>query len=168
MASLGHNELTLHLCIDAYICMLSHWLNHDQIQSLSTLKMPTANLNTSVHSRTRKYTQTIMKFMHACIDACTCMDTHTHSRTYIHICLLLIPMVWNRQANFESKGDKLFSSAECRIRTQGLRHQIANRLNARWQTDWAIEDQAKKNLNSTVHPYDQRAFSPLHPTAGCL
>ena len=26
---------------------------------------------------------------------------------------------------------------------QGLRHQIASRLNARWQTDWAIEDQAK-------------------------
>ena len=106
--------------------------------------MPTANLNTSVHSWTRKYTQTIMKFTHACIDACTCMDTHTYSHTYIHICLLLIPMIWNRQANFESKGDKLFSSAERRIRTQGLRHQIASRLNARWQTDWAIEDQAKK------------------------
>ena len=27
---------------------------------------------------------------------------------------------------------------------RGLRHQIASRLNARWQTDWAIEDQAKK------------------------
>ena len=26
--------------------------------------------------------------------------------------------------------------------TQGPRHQIAGRLNARWQTDWAIEDQA--------------------------
>ena len=52
-------------------------------------------------------------------------------------------MLWHRQAIFESKGDKLFSSAECRIRTQGLRHLFANRLNACWQTDWAIEDQAK-------------------------
>ena len=57
--------------------------------------------------------------------------------------LLLISMLWHRQAIFESKGDKLFSSAECRIRTQGLRHLFASRLNACWQTDWAIEDQAK-------------------------
>ena len=53
-------------------------------------------------------------------------------------------VMWNRQAIFESKGDKVSSSAECRIRTYGLRHQIASRLNARWQTDWAIEDQVKK------------------------
>ena len=67
--------------------------------------------------------------------------------------LLLISMLWHRQAIFESKGDNLYSSAECRIRThQGLRHQIASRLNARWQTDWAIEDQAK-NWNSTARPY---------------
>ena len=79
--------------------------------------------------------------------------------------LLLISMLWHRQAIFESKGDKLSSSAECRIRThQGLRHQIASRLNARWQTDWAIEDQAK-NLNSTARRYDQRTFSPLEPIA---
>ena len=79
--------------------------------------------------------------------------------------LLLISMLWHRQAIFKSKGDKLSSSAECRIRThQGLRHQIASRLNARWQTDWAIEDTAK-NLNSTARPYDQRAFGPLDPTA---
>ena len=79
--------------------------------------------------------------------------------------LLLISMLWHRQAILESKGDKLSSSAEGRIRThQGLRQQIASRLNARWQTYWAIEDQAK-NLNSTARPYDQRAFSPLDPTA---
>ena len=58
--------------------------------------------------------------------------------------LLLISMLWHRQAIFESKGDKLSSSAECRIRTQGFRHLFASRLNACWQTDWAIEDQAKK------------------------
>ena len=81
--------------------------------------------------------------------------------------LLLILMLWHRQAIFESKGDKLSSSAECRIRLQGLRHQIASRLNACWQTDWAIEDQAK-NLNSTARPYDQRAFSPINPTVGWL
>ena len=32
--------------------------------------------------------------------------------------LLLISMLWHRQAISESKGDKLSSSAECRIRTQ--------------------------------------------------
>ena len=79
--------------------------------------------------------------------------------------LLLISMLWHRQAIFKSKGDKLCSSAECRIWTRGPRHQIASRLNARWQTDWAIEDQAK---NSTACPYDQRAFSPLDPTVSWL
>ena len=77
-------------------------------------------------------------------------------RTWLwrYICLLLlISMLWHRQAIFRSKGDKLCSSAEWRIRTRGPRHQIASRLNARWQTDWAIEDQAK-NLNSTTRPYD--------------
>ena len=81
--------------------------------------------------------------------------------------LLLISMLWHRQAIFESKGDKLSSSAECRIRTQGLRQLFVSRLNACWQTDWAIEDQAK-NLNSTARPYDQQAFSPLDLTASWL
>ena len=81
--------------------------------------------------------------------------------------LLLILMLWHRQAIFDSKGDKLSSSAECRIRTQGLRHLLASRLNAHWQTDWAIEDQAE-NLNSTALPYDQQAFSPLDLTASWL
>ena len=93
-------------------------------------------------------------------------SSYTYIHTYIHTCLLLlISMLWHMQAIFESKGDKLSSSAESRIRThQGLRHQIATRLNAHWQTDWVIEDQAK-HLNSTARPYDQRAFSPLDPTA---
>ena len=80
---------------------------------------------------------------------------------------LLISMLWHRQAIFKSKGDKLCASAECRIWTRGPRHQIASRLNARWQTDWAIDYQAK-NLNSTARPYDQRAFSPLGPTVSWL
>ena len=79
--------------------------------------------------------------------------------------LLLISMLWHRQAIFESKGDKLSSSAESRIRTWEVsRHLIASRLNAHSQTDWAIEDQAK-NLNSTARPYDEWAFSPLDFTA---
>ena len=81
--------------------------------------------------------------------------------------LLLISMLWHRQAIFKSKGDKLSSSAEGRIWTRDPRHLIASRLNAHWQTDWAIEDQAK-NLNSTARPYDQRAFSPLGPTVSWL
>ena len=64
--------------------------------------------------------------------------------------LLLISMLWHRQAIFESKGDKLSSSAECRIRTQRVSETQSS-------ADWmpadkpieAIEDQAK-NLNSTA------------------
>ena len=81
--------------------------------------------------------------------------------------LLLIPMLWHREAIFKSKGDKLCSSAESRIWTRGPRHQIASRLNARWQTNWAIEVQAK-SLNSTARPYDQWAFSQLGPTVSWL
>ena len=97
---------------------------------------------------------------------------HTYIHAYIHTCihtclLLLISMLWHRQAIFESKGDKLSSSAEGRIRTQGLRYLFTSRLNACWQTDWAIEDQAK-NFNSTARPYDQQAFSPLDLTANWL
>ena len=73
----------------------------------------------------------------------------------------------HRQAIFESKGDKLSSVAECMLRTQGLWKRIYIRLNARWQTNWAIEDQAK-NLNSIARPYDQQPFSPLDPTAGWI
>ena len=76
-----------------------------------------------------------------------------------------ISMLWCRHAIFESNGDKLSSSAECKIRTQCLWNRISSRMEARWQADWAIEDQAK-NLNSIAHPYDQLASSPLDPTAG--
>ena len=89
------------------------------------------------------------------------VDFRTWLWRYTYL-LLLISMLWHRQAIFKSKGDKLCFSAECRIWTRCPRNKIASRLNARWQTDWAIEDQAK-NLNSTARPYDQRAFSPLDP-----
>ena len=69
------------------------------------------------------------------------VDFRTWLWRYTYL-LLLISILWHRQAIFKSKGDKLLSSAECRIWTRDPRHQIASRLNARWQTDWAIEDQA--------------------------
>ena len=74
--------------------------------------------------------------------------------------LLLISMLWHWQAIFESKGDKLSSSAECRIRTQGLRHLFASRLNACWQTDWAIEDQAKIFITMQ---FMYAIIIPIHP-----
>ena len=47
---------------------------------------------------------------------------------------------------------------------EGLCNPISSRLNACWQTNWAIKDQAS-NLTSTARPYDQQAFSPPDPTA---
>ena len=43
---------------------------------------------------------------------------------------------------------------------QGLWNRISSRLNARWQTDWAIDNQAKKN-NSIARPY----VDPLLPVS---
>ena len=40
-----------------------------------------------------------------------------HTWLWRHTCSLLISMLWHRQAILESRGDKLSSSAECRIRT---------------------------------------------------
>ena len=94
------------------------------------------------------------------------VDYRTWLWRYTYL-LLLISMLWHRQAIFKSKGDKSSYSAECRIGTRVPRQQIASRLNARWQTYWSIEDQ-DKNLNSTARPYDQRAFSPLDPTVSWL
>ena len=80
----------------------------------------------------------------------------------MQVCLLLlITMLWYRQAIFESKGGKLSSSAECSIRTQSPRHQIASRLNVRWQTDWTIEDQAK---NLTRQPVPMISEFSVHST----
>ena len=109
-------------------------------------------------------------YIYIYIYICIHVYIHTHIHTYIHTCLLLISMLWHRQAIFESKGDKLSFSAEGRIRTQGLRYLFTSRLNACWQTDWAIEDQAKKlELDSPslwsasiqpTRPYCQLAFAP--------
>ena len=82
---------------------------------------------------------------------------------FIPCLLLLISMFWHRQAIFESKGDRLSSSAECRIRTQGLRHLFASRLNACWQTDWAIKDQANKTW--TRQPVPMISKHSAHSTS---
>ena len=95
------------------------------------------------------------------------VDFRTWLWRFTYLLLLLITMLWHRQAICKSKGDKLCSSAECWIWTLGPRHQMASRLNACWQTDWAIEDQAE-NLNSTSRHCDQRALSPLDPTVSWL
>ena len=74
-------------------------------------------------------------------------------------------MLWHRQAILESKGDKLSSSAEGRIRTQRVSDTYS-------PADWMPADKPTelsriklKNLNSTVRPYDQQALSPPDPTA---
>ena len=73
-------------------------------------------------------------------------------------CLLLISMSWHRQVIFESKADKLSSSAEwMQDRKLGSRrHQIANRENVHSQTDWVIEDQATIELDTCIHTYVRR------------
>ena len=115
------------------------------------------NFNSTAHPLIREYSAHLTPLS---------VDFRTWFWRYIYL-LLLISMLWHRQTIFKSKGDKLRSSAECRIWTRGPRHQIASRLNDRWQTDWVIEDLAK-NLNSTARPYDQRTFSPLDPTVSWL
>ena len=79
--------------------------------------------------------------------------------------LLLISMLWHRQAIFESKGDKISSCAESRIRTQRVSETYS-------PADWMPADKLTelsriklKNLNSTARVYDQQAFSPPDPTA---
>ena len=76
-------------------------------------------------------------------------------------------MLWPRQAIFYSKGDKLYSSVECRILTQGSGTvSPAERMPADKPT--GLSRIKLKNLNSIAHPYDQRTFIPLDPTAGWL
>ena len=60
--------------------------------------------------------------------------------------LLLILMLWHRQAIFKSKGDKLSSSVEGRIWTRDPRHLIASRL-------WSASIQPTR-------PHCQLAFAP--------
>ena len=79
--------------------------------------------------------------------------------------LLLISILWHRQAIFESKGDTLSSSAEWRSPTQRVSETQS-------PSDWMPADKPTelsriklKNLNSTARPHDQQAFSPPDPSA---
>ena len=215
------------------------WMPADKPTELSRIKLKTWTRQPVPMISKHSAHLTLLQF---------CIRTWLWRYNYL---LLLISMLWQRQAIFESKGDKLSFSAECRIRTQRVsetqssadwmlddkptelsriklktwtrqpvpmisknsahltyihpsihtyihvvnfdalaeasdfrfeRRQVAflcwmqdsnperlwnrifSRLNARWQTDWSIEDQVK-NLSSTARPYDQRASSLLDPIA---
>ena len=68
------------------------------------------------------------------------------------MCVLVLSLMhWQKGSDIESKGDLLSSCAECRIRTLGFLNRISNRLNARGQTDQAIEDQTKSLLKARTH-----------------
>ena len=94
------------------------------------------------------------------------VDFRTWLWRYTYL-LLLISRLWHTQAIFKSKGDKLCSSAECRIWPRVP--------DTKSPADWMLADKPTelsriklKNLNSTARPYDQRAFSPLDPTVSWL
>ena len=65
---------------------------------------------------------------------------------FLNCLLLLISIFWHRQAISESKGGGpvVFPSWMQDSNPEGVWNRISSRLNARWHTDWAIEDQAKK------------------------
>ena len=105
-------------------CWQTNWAIEDQAKTWTRQPVPMIRKH-SAHSTTLPFGFRTWLWRYTCL-------------------LLLISMLWHRQAIFESKGDKLSSCAECRIRTQGLRHLFTSRLNACRQTVWAIENQAKK------------------------
>ena len=80
------------------------------------------------------------------------------------LCLLLLISMLAHASDFRIDRRWVVFLCGMQDSNPGLWNRISSRLNARWQTDLAIEDQAK-NLNSTSRPYHQRAFSPLHPAA---
>ena len=173
----------------------------------------------------------------SCMQACIYkyINTYIHTYTYIHTGLLLISMLWHRQAIFESKGftqrvsgtesladwmpadkptelsmiklktwtpfdqqdfssldptavwhshlalaiymfalvnfDVLAKASDFRIERrqvvflcciQTLRVSGTSRLNVRWQTDWAIEDQAEK-LELDSPSLGSASIQPIRP-----
>ena len=88
---------------------------------------------------------------------------HTYINTYIHICCEFRCSGTGNDIRIERR-QVVFLCWKQDSNMEVSRHLIVSRLNAHSQTDWAIEDQAK-NLNSTAHPYDEWAFSPLDFTA---
>ena len=68
-----------------------------------------------------------------------CWATSWQPYMYTGMCsltclLVLILMHWQQGSDIEWKWEQLSSSAECRIRTQGLWNRISSRPNARWQS----------------------------------
>ena len=86
------------------------------------------------------------------IRVCHRMKQFVENHTPRHMCVVVNFDALAHASDIRIESRQVVFLAKCRIRTQGPRHQIASRLNARWQTDWAITDQAK-NLNSTARHY---------------
>ena len=98
-------------------------------------------------------------YMHTC--TCTCICTYIH--TYIFVVVNFDALAQASDFRIERR-QIVFLCWMQDSNPEGLWNLFSSRLNACWQTDWAIEDQAK-NLNSTARPYDQQAFSPPDPIA---
>ena len=85
-------------------------------------------------------------YTYAHIELCL-QYTHACAHTYL---LLSISMPWHRQAIFESKGDKLSSSAECRIRTQRVSETQS-------PADWMSADKC-----TCMHVYNYSNYQSTH------
>ena len=80
---------------------------------------------------------------------------HTHTHAYIHyICICIYIYIYMFVVNSDAlaqASDFLIERRQvvfpCRMQVsnpEGLWNRISSRLNAHWQTDWAIENQTKK------------------------
>ena len=128
------------------------WMSADKPTELSRIKLK--NLNSTAVPFISKHSAHLTPLLFG-------IRTWLWRYTYL---LLLISMLWHRQAIFESKGDKLSSSAESRIRTQRVSETYSP---AAWMPADKQTEQSRiklKILNSTALPYDQQAFSPPDPT----
>ena len=73
-------------------------------------------INTYIHACMHTYIHTCIHiYIHTCMHAYIHTYIHSSIHTYIHTYLLLISMLWHRQAIYKSTGDELCSSADCRI-----------------------------------------------------
>ena len=103
------------------------------------------------------------------------IQKHTYIHTYragwlshlaltIYMCAIVNFDALAQASDFRIERRLVVCFGKCRIRTQGLWNRLSSRLNARWQTDWAIEDQAKKKTYSIARPYIWSAsIQPTRP-----
>ena len=93
----------------------------------------------------------IPTYLHTWMHACIHIYMHTYTHTNIHACIhtyifgVVISMLWHRQAILESKRDKRYSSAECRIRTQRVSETQSS-------ADWMSVDKPTE-LSRIIHTY---------------